>query len=621
MAADHANDSASLREARRRFFEGGDAGAAPVLAETVTRSWHRCRLDGLVTDARPPGACYSESELRERHAGNRRLIEAALPELETIHRQIARTNSAVILADAEGVLLHRYGDPGFDRRAQRVALSPGACWLESERGTNAIGTALAEARAVSVHGPEHFLDCNSFLTCAAAPIRAPDGRTIGLFDVSGDQPTRQLHALGLVRMAALMVENRLLETEFDDAVYVHFHPRREFLGTLGEGIAAFGPDGALLAANASALGHLGTAAGGFNGLFDAELGNAVARASHGTTLLTTRSGLQVHARVSVRGERDQPGRTVVPGTGAAADTPALHHGDDAVAACEARALRVHARGIPVLVEGETGTGKEYLAHRIHHQGPRAGGPLVVVNCAAIPDGLIESELFGYAPGAFTGARREGARGRVHEADGGTLFLDEIGEMPQALQTRLLRVLQEQRVVPVGGGHEESVDFALIAATNRDLAQCVADGTFRADLYYRLNGLRVRLPPLRERADLEALIRHMLTTENVATEPEPEFMQALREHHWPGNLRELHNVLRTAAALAEPGRPLRRYDLPDDLATPSTGEDTVSSGLRARDESMMRAAVQAHDGNVAAAARSLGISRSTLYRRLGRHPGR
>ncbi|WP_305792376.1 sigma-54 factor interaction domain-containing protein, partial [Arhodomonas sp. KWT] len=153
----------------------------------------------------------------------------------------------------------------------------------------------------------------------------------------------------------------------------------------------------------------------------------------------------------------------------------------------------------MLVEGETGTGKEYLAHRIHHQGPRAGGPLVVVNCAAIPDGLIESELFGYAPGAFTGARREGARGRVHEADGGTLFLDEIGEMPQALQTRLLRVLQEQRVVPVGGGHEESVDFALIAATNRDLAQCVAEGTFRADLYYRLNGLRVRLPPLRERA--------------------------------------------------------------------------------------------------------------------------
>jgi transcriptional regulator of acetoin/glycerol metabolism len=320
-----------------------------------------------------------------------------------------------------------------------------------------------------------------------------------------------------------------------------------------------------------------------------------------------------------------------------------------------RALRVQAQGIPVLLQGESGTGKDVFARTLHQEGDRANGPFVAVNCAALPESLIEAELFGYVGGAFTGARREGSPGRIRQADGGTLFLDEIGDMPLGMQSRLLRVLQDQQVVPVGGGQPVPVDFVLICATHHQLRDAVAEGRFREDLYWRINGLTVQLPSLRERGDTATLIDNMLA--NIAQDMKrkdvprvaEDVLDALLQHPWPGNLRQLHAVLRTACALAGPlddelhwehfsedlwydvfsrayrddtpvavrldgGEPAKLPAAPA-LSTESSMDGGAEVNLKRLSHSAIARAIQSCNGNMSEAARMLGISRNTLYRRL------
>lgn len=614
-------DQWSSDQLRTRLLEGADPPAG--VAGDIGRSWQRCRTLGL-----RPGHCCTEAML-ERSAlehirqRNERLIAFAQPELANLHQQIAGTNSAVFLTDAEGTILHRQGDPAFNRRSQRVALQPGACWGEAARGTNAIGIALAEGRPSSVHGAEHFLESNTFLTCAATPIRNADGEIIGLLDVSGDQPARQLHGLGLVRMGARMIENRILEGEYPEAVYLYFHARPELIGTLGEGILALDEMGRALAANEAAKAHFPQFAPGdaFESLFDATL-DRITTFNNDRVTLHTSQGISVTAIVRVRSPATRVSPSVAAqGSDPAADDPCpeLHAGDPDFVACMQRASRVFDNGIPVLLIGETGTGKEKVARMLHERSARGDGPLVSVNCAAIPESLAEAELFGYRPGAFTGASPEGASGYVLNADGGTLFLDEIGDMPLALQSRLLRVLQDRCVVPVGSTEPIPVDFTLVSATHQDLSADMADGRFRADLYYRLCGLEVALPALRERLDLDGLIDRFIASTDPTATVTSKAKECLLGHDWPGNLRELHNVLRTAMALREPGRPIEAGDLPAKLQSSAGARAIAPSSarweLRETEERCMIEAIEAHQGNYAAAARALGISRSTLYRRL------
>lgn len=612
-------DEWSSDQLRTRLLEGADPPAG--VADGVGRSWQRSRTLGLTPARSGSDAMLEQSALEHIRQRHERLITFAQPELANLHQQIAGTNSAVLLTDADGVILERQGDPAFNRRSQRVALKPGACWCEAARGTNAVGLALAEGRASSVHGAEHFLDSNTFLTCAATPIRDAAGEIIGLLDVSGDQPARQLHGLGLVRMGARMIENRILEAEYPEAIYLHFHARPELIATLGEGILAFDGNGWVLAANEVAKAHFPQVASGdaFESLFDATL-DRITTLNNDRVVLHTFQGL--NATAVIRCPEARVARaTATKASGQPADDPcpALHAGDPDFVARMQRASRVFNNGIPVLLEGETGTGKEQVARMLHELSGRADGPLVSVNCAAIPESLAEAELFGYRPGAFTGASPEGASGYVLNADGGTLFLDEVGDMALALQSRLLRVLQERCVVPVGGTKPIPVDFALVSATHQDLADALAQGRFRADLYYRLCGLEVALPALRERADIEGLIDRFITSTDPEAVLSPAARSCLLGHDWPGNLRELHNVLRTAMALREPERAIDAGDLPVALqsaasscaATPNPAE----CELRETEERCMIEAIEAHQGNYAAAARALGISRSTLYRRL------
>jgi len=298
------------------------------------------------------------------------------------------------------------------------------------------------------------------------------------------------------------------------------------------------------------------------------------------------------------------------------------------------ARRLLAADIPVLLQGETGTGKEVLAHWLHDQGALADRPFVAINCAAIPESLIEAELFGYEEGAFTGARRKGMPGRLVEADGGILFLDEIGDMPLAMQTRLLRVLQDRMVHPLGGGRPRQANFRLICATHRDLPALVAAGSFREDLFYRINHYPLTLPPLRARPGLADIIdavaeRHHATERGIALSP--SLRQAFLRYEWPGNLRQLDNLVATLLALCDDGRTIELEDLPAALydamqlrsdALPDAANDTINSEDQPASTSSPRdhgkpscADLIREHGSASAAARAMGLSRSTFYRRL------
>ncbi len=353
--------------------------------------------------------------------------------------------------------------------------------------------------------------------------------------------------MALVRMSALMIENHMFAANFEDAVTLHFHTRPEFIGTLMEGIASFTPGGRFLAANRNGLFQLGLSTAAlqrhtFSSLFGLPLSSLYDHyraAAPGLLDLCMHNGVRVRGRAELRLTHGVHVLTAAPAPPSrpqlAEPAPgkalrALDSGDARVAQVVARIERVLGRAVPILIMGETGTGKDLLAQAIHHDSPRAQGPFVAVNCASIPESLIESELFGYEEGAFTGARKKGAVGRIAQASGGTLFLDEIGDMPLALQARLLRVLEERKVTPLGGARAIPVDIELVCATRRNLRQRIADGLFREDLYYRLNGLVVKLPALRERIDLEVLVSRLLAcTHGPRCRVSDPVLQLFRRH--------------------------------------------------------------------------------------------
>jgi transcriptional regulator of acetoin/glycerol metabolism len=297
------------------------------------------------------------------------------------------------------------------------------------------------------------------------------------------------------------------------------------------------------------------------------------------------------------------------------------------------AYRIADSNVSVLIQGPTGSGKEAFAHAMHSVSRRSDRPFVAVNCAAIPETLIESELFGYRPGAFTGARKEGMRGKILQSSGGTLFLDEIGDMPLALQTRLLRVLEQQEIVPLGSETAIKVDLHVIAASHRNLRDMIVRGAFREDLYYRLNGITLELPALKDRVDKERVIHRALAAETGNGRPaaiEMDALQRLLEWPWPGNIRELHNVIRTALAICD-GGVVRRMDLPreiresaapghgDSLCPPSSDQGApVSNALQVAERAALARIVEECHGNMTRAAARIGISRNTLYRKFKRH---
>jgi transcriptional regulator of acetoin/glycerol metabolism len=691
----------------------------PARAELIEQSHQRCAALGLTRVERPDFEPLMRSDLNLARERNQRLFTHAAPVMELLFEQIVNTDSMIVLTDAQGTILHSVGDDAFLERAGKVALAPGVNWAEQSKGTNAIGTALFEECPTLVHGSEHFIHANSFLTCSAVPIFDPRGCMLGVLDVTGDQRSYHQHTMGLVRMSARMIENQWLSDDCGNRLRLHFHSRVEFIGTLLEGILVVGADGRIVGANRSALDQLDISSAALRMQSLASLFGTTAAALFDhfraplplPMRLCLPNGRQFHvsarfsgaARAMVVGGSADASSAAAPGTAAAA-TPAttssaeparlapaaagaatglsalqyLKTGDPQIEATVHKVQRVLNRDIPLLILGETGTGKELLARAVHQDSNRARQAFVAVNCASIPESLIEAELFGYEDGAFTGARRKGAPGRIVQANGGTLFLDEIGDMPLALQARLLRVLQERSVMPLGGQKAIPVDIAVIGATHRNLRDMIDAGTFREDLYYRLNGLVVRLPALRERSDLAAVAQRILRAECPQEPPRisPAVMALFEACSWPGNIRQLANVLRTAAVMAGDEPQIDEQHLSDDFLddlrrvpaaaarpaatamrwAPGVAEaaagraapafaDSAAAPLAAdtaqaaqapqtppaasaisataptartlgeAEIEMIREALAAANGNISVASKRLGISRNTIYRKL------
>ena len=634
-----------LRLARRRLLESGEQALGDSIDERLARSWQRSLSAGLTPLERQCRDEYlSASELQRRLARNHDLLSHSRPVMEYLFEQVRDSGSMVILADRDGVLMESLGDGGFVARAERVALLPGANWHEARRGTNAIGTALAEGGGIEIHGEEHFLERNAFLTCAAAAIAGASGELLGVLDISSDQRGRHPHTLGLVNTAARMIENRIVLASCKKQIRLHLHTRAEGIGSVAEGIVALSDDGWIVGANRAGLALLGLGVADIGAtplqrLLDLRLHAILDRARRrpGEAVhLRRHDGMALFALVHA----EAPPLTHAPVQAASASPPMprdalarLDTGDRGWQLAAEKARRIAGKGIALLLHGESGVGKELFARAVHEASPQRQGPFVAINCAALPENLIEAELFGYVPGAFTGARKEGSIGRLREAHGGTLFLDEIGDMPLSMQTRLLRVLQEKEVMPLGGGKAVAVDFALISATHCQLRQAADAGRFRSDLYYRLNGLTLNLPALRERSDLSALVERLLRTslpEDTDAARElclsPSVLAAFSTYAWPGNLRQLASALRTAVAMLLPGETeIDWLHLPDDLVEELRAEagggrpaSSVGDAAACLQEISRRAiddALAACRGNVSAAARRLGISRQTLYRKL------
>lgn len=635
----------ALQQARRHLLEHGHCPTG-LVDERLARSWGRSMAAGLAPTGRAMADLPSPGDLRQAMAGNHSLLSHSRPIMEYLFDQVRHSHSVVVLADRAGMLMHTLGSPGFIDKAERVALTCGASWHESHRGTNAIGTALAEGNAVEVHGGEHFLERNSFLTCAASPILSATGELLGILDISGDHRNGHAHTLGLVSTAARMIENRLLVATCKRNVRLHLHREPEGIGSVAEGILAVSADGWIVGANRVALTQLGLHMGDVGAtplaqVLDVRLDDLLShlhRRPQQPQALRLRGGALLYAQVQLDAAAWPAVHKPTANTSSAAapdDALArLDTGDARWRAAADKARRVVGKPIAVLIQGESGVGKEVFARALHASGPRRAGPFVAINCAAIPEHLIESELFGHVAGAFTGARKEGSLGRLREAHGGTLFLDEIGDMPLALQTRLLRVLQERSVTPVGASKAVPVDFALVCATHNQLMQAAEQGRFRQDLYYRINGLTVQLPALRERSDFVALLRRLLSdlaTEQglpVDVEVAPDLLARLAAYSWPGNLRQLASVLRTACAMLVEGEDTLRWEhMPDDLVQalevaplafghpPDTPTAPAALSLQQLSTAAIDQALQAARGNMSQAARQLGISRQTLYRKL------
>ena len=634
--------------------------------EIVRASWNRCintySLDPQET-RRPNMVERADLQARRERLGV--VLPIARIEMEGLGKLMEHSEYSIMLTDRDGVILSYVGDPGFSATARRCGFREGVMWSEREMGTNGMGTCLMTRRSVVIHRTDHFLEQNTKLTCSAAPIFDMRGQLLAALDISGASSNTQTHTLALVDMAAQNVENRAFLGACKDFHLLRFHRCAEFVSTPGEGVLAFDDQGTIRGANRGALRLLGVRD------HEAVCGQRVDRVLD-TSLaalfqLSARTGFRPEALTATLGQRrwfatvhapaTEPSRRATvaatasgavasaPAAGAAGPSPAavaenralecLHSADPAMQHNVEILRRVVDRDISVLLLGETGTGKGYCARAIHGASRRADKPFVAVNCAAIPETLIESELFGHKAGAFTGATREGSMGRILQANGGTLFLDEIGDMPLPLQARLLNVIEDREVMPLGGNKVVSVDVRILSATQRDPVELIAKGLFREDLYYRLNGITVRMPPLRQRCDRADLIRKLLQSETgsgPAIDIEPELMDRLVRHSWPGNVRQVRNVVRTMLALRAGDR-LTLSEFSEDwldggaaaAATPVArieqqrpGDDDGEGVLSGAERDAMRRTLESCRWNVSAAAARLHISRRTMYRKMHRH---
>ncbi|MGH6860651.1 MAG: sigma-54-dependent Fis family transcriptional regulator [Phyllobacterium sp.] len=617
-------------------IEAVSLGCNTARDEAVVQSWRRCIAQHKLDPAQYCEAyIVPDAQLREHRQQSEQLINIARSGLENLFRQVAGQNYVLLLSDREGVTVEFLGDPLFDNNLRKAGLYLGSEWSEERAGTCAVGSCIQTGEALTIHQTDHFDNAHTALTCTAAPIYDAQGHLSAVLDISllrsPQIKTSQNLARHLVTATTRRIELANLMAQTRNEWVLRFSCSPEFLDVDPEAaisldgsgrIIGMTHNGAKILARAAELDWrrpqdlIGQKVSRFFDMDVDDLANLTRMRPSEERLVCARDGNSLFAHAiepnnPFRGTPSLPERIPL-------SLRKLSGGDARMAELQAKAAKLASRSVQILIQGETGTGKEYFARAIHDSNA-SKGRFIAVNCAAMPEQLIESELFGYAPGSFTGALAKGRRGLIEEADGGTLFLDEIGDMPLALQGRLLRVLSEREVLPLGASRPKPVNIRVISASHRNLVDLVAKGAFREDLLYRLNAVTLMLPALRARADFAWLLDEILgkcAADDVPPDISPEARYALGRHAWPGNIRELLNVLDVALALCENDR-IELSDLPDHIrgcTAAASGPLPASAADMGKDLNEVLASC---NGNISAAARMLGIDRSTVHRKLRR----
>ena len=618
----------AVEQAWRRFVEDGVTPTG--LSEEILASWVRTTAAHVDPEARAPRFSLPSEQLLERIEADE-LVHLAAPILHDFSDRLSLSDHVLTCFDSEGWMLSIEGDPATVDRLAEISFRPGTSWSEASAGTNGPGTALATASAVEVFASEHFVQAWQPFSCAAAPVFRPGPTApVGVIDLTGPWEVRRRQALPMTKALARAIEERLRAVFAirDEVVRYAFRAARE----AGDAVVAVDRQGRVLASNEAATRRRLLSGGALPSGFRQSLSQALGAPASGSEAELRLGSAQVPVVVSpVRYEGTAVGAilrvTSSPRLTRAHATSTTTRYDfshiQGHAAPLRRAVEVArqaaANDLPVVITGESGTGKELFAQAMHHAGPRRDGPFVAVNCGSIPAALLEAELFGYEAGTFTGGARDGRAGRFEDADGGTLLLDEVSELSPSAQTALLRVLEEREVVRLGTSEPRRLDVRVMAATNKPLAELVRAGRFRDDLYFRLNVMRIEVPPLRDRGDDILLLAERFLAEAGIGPANPRLDETaratLRAHRWPGNVRELKNAMLRAAATAT-GPVIHAEDLALDAS--STPPRQLREALLESEREALRASLEQGGWSFSRTARTLGISRMTLYRRARKY---
>lgn len=587
------------REVWNRFVREGVLDSSRI-RERISESWHFCQRKGVNPYGGKGEHILTDENLETRLTNNKLLMDLSSHYLEKLYTFFGNARSMVLLTDAEGYVLKALGQKDTLQRALTINFKKGVRWTEELVGTNAIGTAIRINEPITVKGSEHFSVASHPWICSASPIHY-EGKLVGVLDVTSPvEHSAHEHALAAVASTAFAIEKewqlRIKEEELELLRYVSDAEEEPFLLVNQKNKVIWSSSKERIQ----------------KGIFLEELHQSSikqtiqVRSIYNDRIIGTKIILESEYK---RNETNLQSSAFV-FNGVKGISSSFKNVID-------QATKVAKTNTTVHIHGETGTGKELLAHAIHLNSNRAHGPFVAVNCGAIPTSLIESELFGYTSGSFTGANRKGFRGKLAQADGGTLFLDEIGEVSHSMQVALLRVLQEKEITPIGGDKPIPIDIRVITATHCRLEEMVENRAFREDLYYRIVVFPLYLPSLRERReDIPYLVEEYCSRMKWKTHFSHANMKELQRQEWKGNIRELHNVLERLQIL-----------YPDQLPTTyiqscmTTGPESIQkeeSYMQQLEKQKIVEALEKNDGNVSSTAKALNMPRSTLYRKLKKY---
>jgi sigma-54 dependent transcriptional regulator, acetoin dehydrogenase operon transcriptional activator AcoR len=626
--------------------------------DLIHKSWLRCVNEYGLDPAQPkPARIVTSGQLRTHQEQIEEFMLVARVGMEQMYKRVSGLEYVLLLTDANGIAVDYIGSDARKRELKSAGLYLGADWSETYSGTCGVGTCLVEKTALTCHKDDHFDSTHIDLTCTSAPLFDPEGKFLAVLDLSAlrspESKESQHLALHLTVMYAQMIEDANFLRHFRDRWILRLGTTWELVEVSGEVMIAFDEEGVVVGANTGARQLFGT---GWHDRGNEPVGRhltalfrwsideiwRIARSSNNSdrSVITSESNQLFYASIVAPRRKNISHNSGVAADPALSGTsnsyPALDRlaGDDKnMRRLLDQAKRLLNRKLNILIHGETGTGKEVIAKALHESSLRASKPFIAVNCAAIPESLIESELFGYSAGTFTGGRSKGMKGLILQSDGGTLFLDEIGDMPLHLQTRLLRVLSEGEVLPLGAEKAVPLDLTVIAASHRDLRNLISAGSFREDIYYRLCGATLHLPSLRDRSDKRFLIDKVLAEESELLKVDgrisSEAMNLMLHFPWPGNIRQLRNVIRFALAISEDN-----FILPDDLPQELGGQMEPSASahdmydqppdrlmdLRTAIESepdidRLLASLKRNKWNITIVSDELKICRATVYRQM------